>query len=300
LKDKSGNNQANEALDEYLELLLSSDEEMACEQQSEKSVPLSGSKLYHLDSHPSRKHRQQEERLNSRHNIERVERLLDDFNRRQIVEESIEEQQVTTSIANENNILLQPSVLQPEIIEPPVTEVVEPEAETVILVEPAPSVIIPESREFIREEWSEDSFQTLLFDVAGLTLALPLVKLGGIHRIEDDITPLFGKPDWFMGLTPGINGNISVVDTTRWVMPEKYHQAEQAGLDYKFIILLGDSNWGLACSEVQNAIALTPENVRWRATAGKRPWLAGMLIDEMCALLDVDTLIYLLDENFPR
>ena len=140
----------------------------------------------------------------------------------------------------------------------------------------------------------------MLFEVAGLKLALPLLKLGGIHRIDKEIIPLFGKPDWFMGLIPGHEGNINVVDTARWVMPDKYQQAQETGLNYDFIILLEDSNWGLACTHVDNAISLSPENVRWRATAGKRPWLAGMLIDEMCALLDVDTLIYLLEENFPR
>lgn len=302
MKDKSNHNQSTEALDDYLNILLDSDELMACEQKDVKSAPLSGSKLYQFDSHPSRKQSKvKKEEPETRHNIERVERLLDDFNRRQQVElkeEPLSDKSAET-LVSESTVLLQPTVLQPEII---IDDEQDDDVQKDLEVEEEPQVSswIPEDRVFEREDWSEEPFQTLLFDVGGLTLALPLVKLGGIQRIDDNITPLFGKPNWFMGLTPGIDGNINVVDTARWVMPDKYQQAENAGLNYEFVILLGDSKWGITCSSVQNAISLSPDNIRWRATAGKRPWLAGMLIDEMCALLDVDTLINLLEANFPR
>ncbi len=305
MKDKK-DNQSSEALDDYLNVLLDSEEMMACEQKDVKSVSLSGSKLYQFDSHPSRKQSPIEnEEPEARHNVERVERLLDDFNQRQQVEMTEEPliEKSAETLVSESAVFLQPTVLQPETIIDDEPEEVEVEVEEVVVEiseEPEVSSFIPEDRVFEREDWNEKPFQTLLFDVGGLTLALPLVKLGGIHRIDADITPLFGKPDWFMGLTPGIEGNINIVDTARWVMPDKYQQAEEAGLDYEFVILLGDSNWGIACSAVQNAILLSPDNIRWRATAGKRPWLAGMLIDEMCALLDVDTLINLLEANFPR
>jgi len=310
LKDKLTHNAASEALDDYLEVLLPSDEHMACEQINAKA-PLSGSKLYHLDAHPSRQ--QNDQPHDKRHQIERVERLLDDFNRRQKITDETKEQETTTAVKTETPVLVPQSLLQPEILvedevendteHVEVVETIEVKhevEETVISTSEETKIWIPEDREMVRENWSDEPFQTLLFEVSGLALALPLVKLGGIHRIDEDITPLFGKPDWFLGLTPGLEGNINVIDTTRWVMPNKYQQAKEAGLNYKFIILLGDTNWGLACSHVQNAITLEPDNIRWRTTAGKRPWLAGMLIDEMCALLDVDTLIYLLEENFPR
>ncbi|PCJ49971.1 MAG: chemotaxis protein CheW [Gammaproteobacteria bacterium] len=294
MKDKFGNNLAADALDDFLSVLLESDELMACEQKKENSKPLSGSKLYHLNTHPSRQEKSLRTNSKKRHDFERVERLLDDFNRRQ-------------------QVVLQPPILQPEpsnddlYKDEQIHEVKPPNIEDTLSknsVEEDESqqqnIIIPEQLELVREDWSQESFQTLLFEVAGLPLALPLVKLGGIHRIKEDITPLFGKPDWFLGLTPGIEGNINVIDTARWVMPEKCTQLKESKQDYKFIILLGDSNWGLACNNVQNAIQLDPANVRWRVSSGKRPWLAGMLIEEMCALLDVDTLVYLLNENFPR
>jgi purine-binding chemotaxis protein CheW len=314
LKDKLGNNLAEAALDDYLNVLLSSDEPLACEQKFDSSKALSGSKLYHLNTHPNRQSKSIQPDPDKRHNFERVERLLDDFNRRQHVETD-EDLAIALQVKDEPTIVLQPSVLRTDeemqqeqsdstdeeensnrkldVIDE--NNVIEAEEE----LEQA-NVIIPENIDIVREDWSNKPFQTLLFDVAGIRLALPLVKLGGIHRITEEITPLFGKPKWFRGLIPGLEGNINVIDTAKWIMPDKYERLNETDLDYKFIILLDNTNWGLCCNVVQNAINLEPENVRWRKSAGKRPWLAGMLIEEMAALLDVDTLIYLLNENFPR
>ncbi|MFT5451251.1 MAG: purine-binding chemotaxis protein CheW [Enterobacterales bacterium] len=314
MKDKLGNNLAEAALDDYLNVLLSSDEPLACEQKFDSSKALSGSKLYHLNTHPNRQSKSIQPDPDKRHNFERVERLLDDFNRRQHVETD-EDLAIALQVKDEPTIVLQPSVLRTDeemqqeqsdstdeeensnrkldVIDE--NNVIEAEEE----LEQA-NVIIPENIDIVREDWSNKPFQTLLFDVAGIRLALPLVKLGGIHRITEEITPLFGKPKWFRGLIPGLEGNINVIDTAKWIMPDKYERLNETDLDYKFIILLDNTNWGLCCNVVQNAINLEPENVRWRKSAGKRPWLAGMLIEEMAALLDVDTLIYLLNENFPR
>ena len=305
MKDKIGNNLAEDAIDDYLNVLLSSDEPMACEQKFDSSKALSGSKLYHLNTHPNRqsKNKTLQPDTDKRHNFERVERLLDDFNRRQH-DDIDKDTAIKLQVKDELKIVLQPSVLRSDEMQQQQSDSIEEEIsdikEELEQEHVQETVIIPDNINVVREEWSNDPFQTLLFDVAGVRLALPLIKLGGIHRITEEITPLFGKPKWFKGLIPGLNGNINVIDSAKWIMPDKYELLNETDLDYKFIILLDNSNWGLACNSVHNAIKLDPDNVRWRKSAGKRPWLAGMLIEEMCALLDVDTLIYLLNENFPR
>ncbi len=309
--DKPINSEATKAIDHYLEVLLDGDSQMACEEIKSASIPLSGSKLYHIDSHPLHKKNNQ---LNSRHNLERVERLLDDFNNRNSeittdfkpstqAESEQNKSMLKTDIQHDKpRVLFEPSLLQTKVRSDKVIkeEIDEADANINEAATTDSQITDPEEQPIQREDWSEQPFQTLLFDVAGLTLAVPLVKLGGIHKIEQKPTSLFGKPDWFIGLMPGYDGNINVIDTARWVMPEKYQQAQEAGLKYEFLILLADSNWGLACCRVQNAISVSPENIRWRPKKGKRPWLDGMLIDEMCTLLNVDTLIHLLDQNFPR
>lgn len=146
------------------------------------------------------------------------------------------------------------------------------------------------------EKRLDDKFQALFFEVAGLTLAVPLITLGGIHQLTK-IGPLFGKPKWFMGVMLHREEKLSVVDTAQWVMPEKYDQNLADQLNYQYLIMLGDSSWGLASEKLVNTVSLTKADVKWREASGKRPWLAGMVKDKMCALLDVDELIAMLNNG---
>lgn len=145
-----------------------------------------------------------------------------------------------------------------------------------------------------RPDWSLQPFECLLFSVAGLQLAVPLVLLGAIHRIEegDEIRPMPGSPRWYLGIRPGRDGNLRVVDTAEWIMAGR--APANARDNYRFVIRLDDSNWGLACDDVAQSFTLTPEQVRWRTARSKRPWLAGTVIEHMCALIDVRTMADLL------
>jgi len=140
-----------------------------------------------------------------------------------------------------------------------------------------------------------DVFQTLVFEVSKLPLAVPLVKLGGIVNLDEkNITPLVGTPEWFMGLVPHERGNLMVVDTQKFLMPEKAHDNARP---YEFLIILDDSLWALACHTVGDAKNLSPEDIRWSAGSSQRPWFAGMVVEYMSALVEVDKLINMLAEN---
>lgn len=138
-------------------------------------------------------------------------------------------------------------------------------------------------------------FEMLLFEVRGLQLAVPLISLGSIHRLEDDFTPIVGRADWYLGMYSVSGRNLQVVDTARWVMPSRV-QVDSAA-PYEFVIRLADTNWALACSGVQQAIRIGRDEIKWRTQSGKRPWLAGTVISKMCALLDVESMADLLDQN---
>lgn len=139
-------------------------------------------------------------------------------------------------------------------------------------------------------------FQALFFKVAGLTLAVPLTELGGIHQI-DKIGPLFGKPDWFMGVMLHREEKLNVVDSAKWVMPEKYSEKLAESLNYQYLIMLDESGWGLACESLVTTASLQPDEVKWREGNSKRPWLAGTVKDKMCALLDVEQIIRMLEQG---
>jgi len=146
------------------------------------------------------------------------------------------------------------------------------------------------------KSYRQGDFQALYFDVAGLTIAVPLIELGGIHQIEKT-TALMGKPDWFKGVMIHRDKKINVVDTALWVMPEKCDANMKESLNYQYIIMLKDSAWGLMAENLVDTVTLNQEQVKWSDSLSKRPWLAGLVKDKMCALLDVDSLIELLNEG---
>nr|WP_294980183.1 CheW domain-containing protein [uncultured Pseudomonas sp.] len=150
-----------------------------------------------------------------------------------------------------------------------------------------------------RPVWAAEPFECLLFDVAGLTLAVPLVCLGSIYPLAGhDLTPLFGQPDWFLGILPGQAGNLKVLDTARWVMPERYRDDYREGLQY--VISVQGYEWGLAVHQVSRSVRLDPSEVKWRTQRQQRPWLAGTVIEQMCALLDVSALAELIASGATR
>lgn len=181
--------------------------------------------------------------------------------------------------------------VEPLVETKPVVEVAAKEVETPAAGEP-PS---PPGWKDGRPTWAQERFECLLFKVKGLTLAVPLVELGGIIKIEKQPTPLFGQPSWFIGMLRNNNMNVSMVDTAQWVLPPALINKNTD--PYQLIIRIHNSTWGLACNEVDRSISLEPEQVRWRTSLGKRPWLAGTVIEHMCALIDAAAFARLLKKG---
>ncbi|HDZ8828238.1 chemotaxis protein CheW [Aeromonas dhakensis] len=135
-------------------------------------------------------------------------------------------------------------------------------------------------------------FQALFFEVAGVTFAVPLTELGGIHQLGE-VSSLFGQPGWYKGIMTSREQKMNVVDTAQWVMPGQHLEID----DYKYLIMLGESPWGLACHHLKGTELLHRDQVKWRHQEGKRPWLAGMVKEKMCALLHVKELLLLLERG---
>ncbi|MEH6348345.1 MAG: chemotaxis protein CheW [Bermanella sp.] len=143
--------------------------------------------------------------------------------------------------------------------------------------------------------WAQTSFDILLFDVCGLKLAVSMETLGRIIKVEHDTSQIIGKPPWFIGAYHESDQHLYVVDTAKFIMPEKGFDLARDGFGY--LIQLQRSDWTLACKEVYKTVRISPEQVKWRSQKGKRQWLAGTVIEHMCALVHVDTLIELLKEQ---
>ncbi|WP_025855892.1 CheW domain-containing protein [Pseudomonas sp. CHM02] len=201
--------------------------------------------------------------------------MLDEF-QLAVLEEQARDAQVAPVV-----VPIAPVVVAPAVVEP------------VVEVHLPPSITPPPVTGDGRPSWAAEPFECLLFDVAGLTLAVPLVCLGSIYSLEgQELTPLFGQPEWFLGILPSQAGNLKVLDTARWVMPDRYRDDFRQGLQY--VISVQGYEWGLAVHQVSRSLRLDPNEIKWRSHRGQRPWLAGTVIEHMCALLDVAELAELI------
>ena len=107
---------------------------------------------------------------------------------------------------------------------PPIQEFVPPEEKPISVVAKVMSLEVEKKQvlgkvleQVIKPIIPTEPFQVLLFEVAGITLAVPLIELGGIHHMET-INPLFGKPAWFKGVLLHHDKKYNVVDTEKWAM----------------------------------------------------------------------------------
>lgn len=139
----------------------------------------------------------------------------------------------------------------------------------------------------------ENEFQVLFFELAGLNFAVPLIDLGGIHHLDSSLNSIIGKPDWFSGVISHGESLYNIVDTAQWIGTGESSQS----LSYSHYILLGSTEWGLSCEKLLGTETLTPDMVKWRKVSGKRPWLAGMVKDKMCALIHTQELIKILNSG---
>lgn len=179
-----------------------------------------------------------------------------------------------------------------DVADSPVTEEVDPEPDEQLEEQQTPVEV--EKRFPDAPAWAQEEFDVLLFEVCGLKLAVSMESLGRIIRVDHEPNHLIGRPDWFLGAYNEADNHYYVVDTAKYIMPEKGFDLSESG--YEYVIQMQHSKWTLACQKLHTTVRLHPESVKWRTVKGKRPWLAGTVVDQMCALVHVDSLIEILDE----
>jgi len=203
---------------------------------------------------------------------------------------------------NDNSIFeTLPQIAPVPVIPPPVVEpVIEPEVVEAEQIIEAPE---PELAPLGKPEWAESDFQAMMFKVAGLTLAVPLVELNGIVECDlSEVTAMPGSADFYLGLMTYLDKSVPLVDTARFVLPaDKLNIL--AGDDPQEritrVVMIQDCQYGLACDEVNEVITLSPDSVRWRSQRTQRRWLAGTVVEHMCALIDANAFAELLANRTP-
>lgn len=141
-----------------------------------------------------------------------------------------------------------------------------------------------------QESWSSQGVECLVFSVGGLKLAVPLLLLGGVHEVDtDEVKPLMGQPQWYLGMVHKNDQNLQVIDTASFIMPERTQSLAEQG--FKYLIQLEKTPWTIACQSIDDTVRLEANEIKWRGDRGKRAWLAGTVIERMCALIDVSGLL---------
>ena len=146
----------------------------------------------------------------------------------------------------------------------------------------------------------DDVFQIMMFKTAGLTLAVPLVELSGVISWPENITEMPGHKDSYLGLVQHLGKKVPVIDIAQIVFPQdrldsllgpkKLERLQR-------IVFINDFEWGLACDAVNDVITIDSKQIKWRKTGTKRAWLAGTVVEHMCALLDTNELSKLLNSD---
>jgi len=201
---------------------------------------------------------------------------------------------------------IQPVETKPEVkLDSPLVEkVVETKPEVKIheeVITKTKVEAVPEvTTDSIIPAWANEPFQILLFEVAGLKLAVPLIELSGVIKWTESVTEMPGHADFYMGILQHLGNKVAVIDTARMVLPAK-KMAQLVGDDprerVKHIVLIDDYRWGLACDKIGEVITLNPDDIKWRTSKTTRGWLAGTVIEHMCALLNSEGFSSLLEKG---
>jgi len=194
------------------------------------------------------------------------------------------------------NLVTQVPVALADVETVTVTEVVtEAAVETVVEV-----AVEVEAVESAVPDWAEERFQCLLFNVSGLSLAVPLVKLNSVICWDEGaITKTPNQTSWYLGLIRHLEKQVKVIDTALLVMPENRRDSiDKASLNrLGNILLVDDYKWGLACDSIGDVIWLSKEDVKWRKNKQTRAWLSGTSLEHLCAVIDTEVFAQMLTET---
>jgi purine-binding chemotaxis protein CheW len=85
---------------------------------------------------------------------------------------------------------------------------------------------------------------------------------------------------------------VVIIDSARFLMPERVTADTQT--EPKQLLLIGEGDRALAVDTICNTLNVVKDDVRWRNGIHNKPWYAGILIEELSVLLDVDGVLQML------
>lgn len=132
--------------------------------------------------------------------------------------------------------------------------------------------------------WATHDFRALLFRVGEYRFAMPLVMMQSVASLPAQRTRLPAPAAWHLGLIRYRQRSVALADLGLLIGV----QARCAAARY--VLVIGDGSGGVVCDQIDDAVLVRAGEVHWRRPSQDRAWLAGLLTQQMCVLLDVDAL----------
>jgi purine-binding chemotaxis protein CheW len=176
----------------------------------------------------------------------------------------------------------EPAVVeQPEIPEPAVGAVAEPETTRAGSAEEVAAVEAPEpQREDPRDRYSFP-VQCLMFRVDRHQLCIPLIDMGCVSPLDPGrLTRLPDTPAWLLGVLPHRERNLRIVDSAvllgierRQPLPERLH-----------FLVFADADFAITCDDLGEVVYLQDDDIRWLAP-GSDSLSMGTVRESLATLL---------------
>jgi len=158
--------------------------------------------------------------------------------------------------------------------------------------EPLTMDITPSADSEIAVSEAKTCLEVLPFVVDNLNLVAYVDDLAGTFDMVNKLTAVSGQPDWLMGLADCQGRRVGIIDSALLIVGATNNDgSDSTERHYKKILLLKDSAWGLACDDMGKSYQIETNKVRWRTKKTSRPWLLGTMVDQSCAVIDVNQLV---------
>jgi purine-binding chemotaxis protein CheW len=136
----------------------------------------------------------------------------------------------------------------------------------------------------------ESRFAAILFGVGRYKFAVPLHMLESVTRVQERPTRMFGQPDWHRGVVVNRGGQLVLVDPGRLL-----GLADAEPVDpVDHVLTLPGSRYGILSSIPPEPVTVQGGGIRWSRYDARRPWLAAILPEQMCVMLDTEAVMELI------
>lgn len=176
--------------------------------------------------------------------------------------------------------------------------VTEPDPIQVSPAQPRPEPRVRKYLDANRPHWAQQQFDAIIICSRGHHYAVPLQDLLSVGLLSSAEAGQFHQSGALSIAALRSEGPAYIAHIAKLLLLEEYQGEAQEQLAY--LLVLKDSEWGLAVDSVSDRLRIDPDSVNWQVNRGNRPWVAGSLFESHYPLLDLRQLVPVLSRLLPR